>query len=125
MENEITVMSKKTGEVLATYTRVKEVEYLTMDEAIAEGHDCGEYDDYTTFFRLVLSNDKTATFPCTDYKIQLEDSPIAKQKFRLVTLVRILTDPEASEEAKEDVYDDFVRDFPYFNTSRLDCFFKQ
>ena len=47
-----------------------------------------------------------------------------QQKLRLHKLVRVLTDPDATEEAKEEEYNNFTEDYPFFNISRLDVFFK-
>lgn len=47
-----------------------------------------------------------------------------EQKLRLHKLIKVLTDPDVDEYEKEDEYDNFMRDYPFFNSSRLDVFFK-
>jgi len=44
-------------------------------------------------------------------------------KEREQKLIEILTDKNVTEEGKEKVYDDFLRDFPFYDSSKLDRYF--
>lgn len=47
-----------------------------------------------------------------------------KQKLRLVDLVRTLTDPDVDEFTKEEEFENFCTDYPYFCSERLEVLFK-
>ena len=44
-------------------------------------------------------------------------------KEREQKLIEILQDRNVTEEGKEKVYDDFLRDYPFYDSSKLDRYF--
>ena len=55
--------------------------------------------------------------------VVLQTMEVLQMKEREQQLIEILTDRNVTEEGKENVYDDFLRDFPFYDSSKLDRYF--